>query len=66
MKLIKGELKDKVWDDVNVKVRKHAPYGSPVRKQIEHNLEWRWNINLVTAKIRNAKLNIMDDLDETT
>ena len=66
MKLIKGELKDKILKDVHIKVLKHAPWDTPVYKQIRKNIGW-WNDNdgLFRLKIRNPKLNIRRNLDET-
>ena len=66
MKPIKGELYNSVWTVVHDKVLKHAPYGSPVCKQIEKNLGW-WCLDdsLLRLKIRNPKVNIVSDLNET-
>ena len=67
MKLIKGELSDKVLKGVRIKVRKHPPYALPVRKQIEKNfgLWWNGDDDLLRLKIYDPKLNIRNDLDET-
>ena len=64
MKLIKGELKDKIWDDVYGKVFEHAPWNSPVSQQIRKNLGW-WDDDLFRLKIDNPRWNIRDDLNET-
>ena len=64
MKLI-NKIKDKIWDDVYGKVFEHAPYDSPVRKQIKKNLGVVWNDNFIVLKIRNQKDNIGNDLNET-
>ena len=66
MKLINKELKGKIWDDVHDKVLKHVSYHSPVRDQIGKNLAWGWNNNLIRLKIDNPKMNIGNDLNETT
>ena len=66
MKLIKDELKNKIWNDVRDKVLEHSPCGSPVRNQIRKNFGlWRWDDSLIRLKIRNPKWNIIGDLDET-
>ena len=61
MKLIKGELKNKIWTDVHGKVLEHVPYDSPVRNQIEKDLGLQ---GLFRLKIRDPKINIIGDLDE--
>ena len=66
MKLINKELKGKIWADVHGKVVKHAPYGSPVRKQIGKNIGMWGDDGLFRLKIDNLKLNIGNDLNETT
>ena len=67
MKLIKGELRYKILNDVRDKVQKHVPWGSPVREQIRKNLGLAWDDDsLIRLKIRNPKLNIRGNLDETT
>ena len=66
MKLINYELRNKLWDDVYNKVLEHAPWDSPVHKQIEKNFGWRLDHdNLIMSKIYNPNINIMDDIDET-
>ena len=66
MKLIKGELKNKIWTDVHGKVLEHVPYDSPVRDQIQKNFGWMDNDSLFRLKINDLKNNIGNDLDETT
>ena len=66
MKLIKGELKGKVWDDIHDKVIEHVPYGTPVRYQIGKNIGlWGNDDNLFPSKIHNPQWNIRRNLDET-
>ena len=64
MKLIKGELRDRRMNDAIDKVQKRSPWDSPVRKQIRKNFGL-WDDDLITLKIRNPKLNIRRNLDET-
>ena len=64
MKLINYELRNKVVIRTRTKVREHVPYRSPVRRQIRKNLGL-WD-GLLRLKVLNPKLNIVDDLDETT
>ena len=65
MKPIKGELKDKIWEDVSGKVFEHSPFHSPVCKQIHQNLGWWDNDSLIRLKVINLQWNIGEDLDET-
>ena len=65
MKLIKGELKSKILNDVDDKVVEHAPWDSPVRNQIRKNFGWWDGDSLIMLKIYNPKVNIRNDLDET-
>ena len=65
MKLINKKLRDKIWSDLRDKVNEHAPYGNPVRTQIEKNFGM-WDDDLNRLKVHNPKLNIRNDLDETT
>ena len=67
MKLLKGELRDKIYSNAYAKVVKHAPWNTPVRKQIEKNFGWwRWdNDGLIWLKIFNTRWNIRNDLNET-
>ena len=65
MKLLKGELYDNVWDDVDDKGLEHAPYGSPVRHQTTKNFGWWNDNNLIMLKIRDSRWHIISDLDET-
>ena len=67
MKILKGELYDNILKDVSYKVRKPAPFGSPVRRQIAKNFGLVWSDdNLIRLKIYNPKDNIGNDLNETT
>ena len=67
MKLLKEELKDKIYFNVYGKVLKHAPWNSPVRWQIRKKIGWRdGGDNSIRLKIDNQKFNIMNDLDEIT
>ena len=65
MKLINDELRTKIWNDAYDKVLEHAPYGNPVRKQIQIDFGLWGDDNLFILKIQNQKLNIMSDLNET-
>ena len=66
MKLIKGELKSKILNDVREKVLKLTPYNNPVHKQIRKNFGWWGGDDLFRLKIDNPRLNIRSDLNETT
>ena len=66
MELINDELKNKIWTDVQDKVRKHAPYGSPVRNKITKNFGLWENDDLFRLKIYNPQWYIRRNLNENT
>ena len=65
MKLIKSELRDKIYSNVSDKVQEHVvPLDNPARNQIEKNLGLWSDDDLIWLKILNPKVNIMSDLNE--
>ena len=67
MKLINKQLSNKILNNVYDKVLEHAPHHNPVRRQIEENLGlWTDDDNVQSVKLYNRRMNIRDDLDETT
>ena len=67
MKLINYKLKNKIWNNVQELCLEHALFHSPVRDQIKKDLGlWDGDDSLFRLKIYDSKLNIRNDLDETT